>query len=325
MGTVIVRAYGEGDTTREGASLEEVSDLLALRGTTLWIDLDDPAAADMDVLAVELGLHHLAVEDALERHQRDKYVHYDDHLFLVCHAVALDVEQAELSTNEVDVFIGERWLVTVHRGQRELLDRACARWTKAHELMHHGVGFLVYGLLDVVLDGYSDVIEGFDGYYDRMADLVFGDDPIEPAEQRRWFKMRQSLSTFRRTVSPLTEALESMADRDAERFAPKVEPYLRDIASEVKRVASEVEALRDLVGQIVEINVTLRDYRQNMIMKKVTSWAAVIAVPTLVTGWYGMNVPYPGSGHTWGVITSTAVSLGASGTLYLMFRRKNWL
>jgi magnesium transporter len=191
--------------------------------------------------------------------------------------------------------------------------------------MHHGVGFLVYGLLDVVLDGYSDVIEGFDGYYDRMADLVFGDDPIEPAEQRRWFKMRQSLSTFRRTVSPLTEALESMADRDAERFAPKVEPYLRDIASEVKRVASEVEALRDLVGQIVEINVTLRDYRQNMIMKKVTSWAAVIAVPTLVTGWYGMNVPYPGSGHTWGVITSTAISVGASGTLYLMFRRKNWL
>jgi magnesium transporter len=325
MGTVTVRAYGEGDATREGASLEEVSDLLALRGTTLWVDLDDPTPADMDVLADELGLHHLAVEDALERHQRDKYVHYDDHLFLVCHAVALDVEQAELCTNEVDAFIGERWLVTVHRGQRELLDRACGRWTRAHELLQHGVGFLVYGLLDVVLDGYGAVIEGFDGYYDGMADRVFGDDPIEPAEQRQWFKMRQSLNTFRRTVSPLTEALETMVDRDAERFAPKVEPYLRDVASEVKRVASEVEALRELVGQIVEINVTLRDYRQNMIMKKVTSWAAVIAVPTLVTGWYGMNVPYPGSNETWGVITSTAVSLGASGALYLMFRRKGWL
>jgi magnesium transporter len=325
MGTVIVRAYGEGDKTVEGSTLDEVSDLLGITGATLWVDLQDPAPDDMNTLADELGLHHLAVEDALERHQRDKYVHYDDHLFLVCHAVALDVEQAELRTNEVNAFIGERWLVTVHRGQRELLDRACARWTRAHELLQHGVGFLVYGLLDVVLDGYGAVIEGFDGYYDGMADRVFGDDPIEPAEQRQWFKMRQSLNTFRRTVSPLTEALETMVDRDAERFAPKIEPYLRDVASEVKRVASEVEALRELVGQIVEINVTLRDYRQNMIMKKVTSWAAVIAVPTLVTGWYGMNVPYPGSNETWGVITSTAVSLGASGALYLMFRRKGWL
>ncbi len=116
MGTVTVRAYGEGDKTREGASLDEVSDLLALRGATVWVDLDDPSPTDMEVLAAELGLHHLAVEDALERHQRDKYVHYDDHLFLVCHAVQLDVEPAELRTDEVDAFIGDRWFVTVHKG-----------------------------------------------------------------------------------------------------------------------------------------------------------------------------------------------------------------
>jgi magnesium transporter len=116
-----------------------------------------------------------------------------------------------------------------------------------------------------------------------------------------------------------------MADRDLEWFSPKVAPYLRDIAGEVKRVASEVDALRDLVGQIVEVNITLRDYRQNVIMKKVTSWAAIIAVPTLVTGYYGMNVPYPGSGETWGVVTATAISFGASGVLYLLFRRRGWL
>jgi magnesium transporter len=325
MGTVTVRAYGEGDKSREGASLDEVSDLLELRGATVWVDLDDPSPADMEVLAAELGLHHLAVEDALERHQRDKYVHYDDHLFLVCHAVQLDVEPVELRTDEVDAFIGDRWFVTVHKGQRDLLDRASARWNRGHELVKHGVGFLVYGLLDVVLDGYSDTIEVFEQYYDGKADRVFGDEPLEPGEQRQWFEMRRALNTFRRTVSPLTEALESMADRDVERFSPHVAPYLRDIATEIKRVASEVEALRDLVGQIVEVNITLRDYRQNLIMKKVTSWAAIIAVPTLVTGYYGMNVPYPGSGATWGVITASAVSIGASGALYLMFRRKNWL
>jgi magnesium transporter len=324
MGTVIVRAYGEGDKTVEGSTLDEVSDLLGITGATLWVDLQDPAPDDMNTLADELGLHHLAVEDALERHQRDKYVHYDDHLFLICHAVDLDSERAELHAEEIDVFIGDRWLVTVHEGRRELLDRAATRWNQ-EKLSQHGVGLLVYGLLDELLDGYSDVIDAFEEYYDATADRVFADDPIEPTEQRHWFEMRRSLNQFRRTIGPLSDALASMTDRDLDRFSPGVEPYLRDIAGEAGRVAGEVEAVRELVGQIIEVNVTLRDYRQNTIVKKITGWAAIIAVPTLVTGYYGMNVPYPGSGETWGVFASTAISVGASGALYLRFRRMKWL
>jgi magnesium transporter len=325
MGTVIVRAYGEGDKTTEGSSLDEVSDLADLAGATLWIDLDDPSAADMDDLAGELGLHHLAVEDALERHQRDKFVHYDDHLFLVCHAVALDTDRGELTSDEVAVFIGDRWMATVHKGRRDLLDNVSARWGREHKVAQHGVGFLLYGLLDVLLDGYGDVIEDFEQYYDVMADRIFGDEPIEPGEQRQWFEMRRSLSLFRRTVAPLSEALGSLADRDLDRFSPKVAPYLRDVAGEVARVQSEVEALRDLVTQIVDVNITLRDFRQNTIVKKVTGWAAIIAVPTLVTGYYGMNVPYPGSGETWGAITASAISLGGACGLYALFRRKGWI
>jgi magnesium transporter len=324
MGTVIVRAYGEGDKTVEGTTLDEVSDLLGITGATLWVDLQDPTPDDMNVLADELGLHHLAVEDALERHQRDKYVHYDDHLFLVCHAVDIDAERAELHTEELDVFIGDRWLVTVHERRPDILDRAATRWNQ-EKLSQHGVGLLVYGLLDELLDGYNDVIDAFEEYYDGTADRVFADEPIEPSETRHWFEMRRSLNQFRRMVGPLNDALGSMADRDLERFSPGVAPYLRDAAGEAGRVASEVEALRELVGQIVEVNVTLRDYRQNTIVKKITGWAAIIAVPTLVTGYYGMNVPYPGSGETWGVIASTVISVGASGGLYLRFRRMKWL
>ena len=238
MGTVTVRAYGEGDKSREGASLDEVSDLLELRGATVWVDLDDPSPTDMEVLAAELGLHHLAVEDALERHQRDKYVHYDDHLFLVCHAVELDVEPAELRTHEVDAFIGDRWFVTVHKGQRDLLERASARWTRGPELAKHGVGFLLYGLLDVVLDGYSDTIDDFERYYDEKADRVFGDEPLEPAEQRQWFEMRQVAEH----VPPHREPAHRGAGvrwptGTSTASRPTFAPYLRDIASEVKRVA----------------------------------------------------------------------------------------
>src|SRR3954468_10471078 len=100
MGTVTVRAFGEGDKVAEGSTLSEVSDLLGIRGATLWIDLEEPSHDDMHLLAKELGLHRLAVEDAIERHQRDKYVHYDDHLFLVCHAVELDADAAELRADE---------------------------------------------------------------------------------------------------------------------------------------------------------------------------------------------------------------------------------
>ena len=137
-------------------------------------------------------------------------------------------------------------------------------------------------------------------YYDEKADHVFADDPIAPDEQRQWFEMRRTLNRFKRIVGPLSQALETMADRDRARFPEPAGPYLRDIAGEIARVAAEVEALRELVGQIVDVNLTLRDYRQNLVMKKVTSWAAIIAVPTLTTGYYGMNVPYPGSGETLG-------------------------
>ena len=169
----------------------------------VWIGLEDPTPRRSSrLLAGELGLHRLAVEDALEPHQRDKYVHYDDHLFLVCHGVALDVERAELVAREINAFIGDRWLVTVHRGAADVLDRAVARWDRSRELADCGVGFLVYGLLDVVLDGYFDVVEAFDGYYDEKADHVFGEDPIEPRQQRQWFEMRRTLNRFKRIVVP---------------------------------------------------------------------------------------------------------------------------
>jgi magnesium transporter len=325
MGTVTVRAYGEGDKTTDAASLDEVSDLLGLERATLWVGLENPSHDDMKLLAGELGLHHLAVEDVLDRHQRDKFVHYDDHLFLVCHAVELDAEGARLRTSEIDIVIGARWLVTVHDGQNALFDRVIARWDQLHDLSKHGVAFLVYGLLDVLLDGYFEVVEGFEEYIDATADRVFGESPIEPSRQRHWFEMRRALNQFRRLVAPLSEALETLADRDLERFAPKAAPYLRDLAGEVGRVAAEVDALRELVNQIVDVNLTLRDFRQNAIVKQVTSWAAIIAAPTLVTGYYGMNVPFPGSGETWGAITATAISFGAAGVLYGLFRRKGWI
>jgi magnesium transporter len=205
------------------------------------------------------------------------------------------------------------------------MDRVAARWDRARQLAGTSPGSVVYALLDVVVDGYFDAIDRFEQYYDDVADQVFGESPIEPSEHRQWFEMRKALSLFDRMIGPLAEALDTIAAEDLSRFADPAAPYLRDVAGEMARASGEVDSLRELVNHIVDANLVLRDYRQNAVMKKVTSWAAIIAVPTLITGWYGMNVPYPGSGEPWGVVTATVVAAGCSGSLYLLFRRKNWL
>ncbi len=317
--------FGADGIDERGDDLEQVSELLQRDGTIVWVDLDDPTPDDLTLLAAELGLHHLSVEDALESHQRDKYVHYDHHVFLVCHAIALDVEHAALDIVELDVFIGSRWLVTVHRGGRLVMDRVAARWEQVRRASGESVGFAVYALLDIVVDGYFATLDAFERYYDDASDRVFSEATIEPSAQRQWFEMRGALTRFERTVGPLSQALDTVVARDLDRFEDAAAPYLRDVQVELARASSEVNALRELVRQIVDMNLLLRDYRQNAVMKKVTSWAAIIAVPTLVSGWYGMNVPYPGSGEPWGVGAAAVLGLGCSGGLFVLFRRRGWL
>jgi magnesium transporter len=325
MGSITTRSYTDGQEHLTDGDLGEISDLLAASCDLVWVDIDEPTAAELDALADELGLHHLAIEDALDPHQRDKYVHYDQHVFLVAHGIELDVAAAELRTVELDVFIGERWLVTVHHGGADLVDRVMARWDKARALVDVRVGVAVYAVLDVIVDGYFDTIDRFEAFYDAAADQVFGESPIEPKAHRLWFEMRRALNQFDRIVGPLSDALRTVVDQDLDHFASESAPYLRDVEGELERASAEVDSLQQTVTHLVDANMVLRDYRQNLVMKKVTSWAAIIAVPTLVTGWYGMNVPYPGEGETWGVITSSAVALACSGALYVQFRRKQWL
>ncbi|MET0145237.1 MAG: magnesium transporter CorA family protein [Ilumatobacteraceae bacterium] len=327
MGAITTRVY-ERDAAAEvstGIDLEAVSDVLAGGCELVWIDMDDPDPPALRRLAEELGLHHLSVEDALDPHQRDKYVHYEHHVFLVCHAIDLDVEKAELVTAEIDTFIGDRWIVTVHRGRGDLMDRIVERWDRKRQMGGRSVGFILYGLLAVVSDGYFAAIDQFEEYYDDAGDRVFAERPIEPTEHRVWFEMRKALNAFDRIIRPLAEAVQTAVSQDLDRYDDAAEPYLRDAAGELARASTEVDSLRELVDHIVDANLVLRDYRQNLVMKKVTSWAAIIAVPTLVTGFYGMNVPYPGEGETWGVLASTAIALTFSGGLYALFKRKEWL
>jgi magnesium transporter len=319
------RVYCKGVLEAEGFPVADVSEHLERPDTVVWVDLCGPSRDELHELADELGLHPLAVEDALEPHQRPKLDHYSTHSFLTCHCVEVDTEAGRLEKSEIDAFISERWLITVRQDDRFDMDQVLQRWDRSPDLLAFGVGFLLYGLLDVIVDSYFDAVQCFDDYYDDVSEAIFSETPLSPSQQRHWFQMRQVLVRFHRLVVPLREAISSLMRRERHAVAEELYPYYQDVYDHILRVSESTDALRDLVSTIVETNLSVRDYRQNQIMKKVTSWAAIIAVPTLITGYYGMNVPYPSSGQTSGVIISLALMIGVAGLLYLVFKRKEWL
>jgi len=161
--------------------------------------------------------------------------------------------------------------------------------------------------------------------YEEVSDGIFSDRPLDPSEQRRWFDMRRALVRFHRLVVPLREAVSSLMRREQGIVSEGLYPYYEDVYDHILRVSESSDSLRDLVSTIVETNLSLRDYRQNQIVKKVGSWGAIIAVPALITGYYGMNVPYPGSGTYAGVLASAALMVAVSIGLYLLFRHWDWL
>ncbi len=325
MAATHTRVYLNGALEAEDFPLGDVSDHLARPGTIVWIDFVDPTRQDLEQLAVELDLHELAVDDALGPHQRSKLDRYDTHLFLASHWLRVDSVAGELRDTEVDTFIHDRWIVTVRKDAGFEMGRVTARWDRSPSLCAHGVSFLLYALLDEIVDGYFEAVQAFDDYYDEVSDGIFAERPLTPPEQRRWFLMRQALVRFHRIVVPMREAISSLMRREQGTVNDDLYPYYQDVYDHILRVTESTDALRDLVSTIVETNISLRDFRQNQVMKQVTSWAAIVAVPTLITGFYGMNVPYPGSGEPWGVYAATALTGGISLALYVLFRRRDWL
>ncbi len=319
------RVYRKGVLEAEDFPVAEVSDHLAEPDTIVWVDLCGPSAEQLHELAGELGLHELAVEDALGPHQRPKLDHYASHLFLSCHSVRVDPDRGDLADTEIDAFIHNRWLVTVRKDEGFSMDPVLRRWDRSPDLTANGTSFLLYGLLDVVVDGFFDTVQSFDDFYDEISEGIFSERPLDAAQQRHWFEMRRALVQFHRLVVPMREAVSGLMRREHGAVSEELYPYYQDVYDHILRVSESTDALRDLVATIVETNLSLRDYRQNQVMKKVTSWAAIIAVPTLVTGYYGMNVPYPGFGETSGFVLSAVLIILLSATLYVLFRRRDWL
>jgi magnesium transporter len=318
------RAYRGGRLENEGFSVEDVSDYLRDADNVVWIDLCAADADDLDIVAGELGLHKLAVEDALESRQRPKLDRYADHQLLSMYAVQLDEASADLRLSELTVFITSTAMVTVHDETFDF-DDVVRRWDDSMELATHGVGFLLYGLIDQVVDGHFDAVGELDEEIENVENLLFDDSSRATDVQRRSFGLRKNLVILRRVVLPMREVVNTLMRRDLEVVDEEMSPYFQDVYDHVLRATEWTESLRDMVSTILETNLTIQGNRLNVITKKVTSWAAIIAVPTAITGFYGQNLPYPGFADTNGLISSSILIVALSVGLYVTFRRNGWL
>lgn len=318
------RLYQAGALVESDFPVERISDHLQKSGCTVWADFVSPTAADLASIEQELGLHELAIEDAVQEHQRPKLDRYDTHLFLAAYAVSLDVATGELSTTEVKAFITQNALITVH-GPDFDIHQVVAHWDNDQDLAEHGISYLLWGLLDEIVDGHFTAVQELDGEMEKLEDVLFDEKPRDREVQKRSFELRKSLVLLRRAVLPMREVVNTVLRRDLGVIDEAMTPYFQDVYDHVLRATEWTESLRDMVTTILETNIGIQGNRMNLIMKKVTSWAAIIAVPTAITGFFGQNLLFPGFGTAWGTVASVVLIAIASVLLYLSFKRRDWL
>jgi magnesium transporter len=319
------RMYRNGALELEGFPVSDISEKLKEPDTIVWLDLRDPTHDDLSVLSDEFGLHPLAVEDAVLDHERPKLDRYRTHLFLTAYGVHLDTGTGQLATSELSAFITPRALITVRKDDGLDIGAVTERWDSSEDLAKHGIGFLLHGLIDFIVDGHFAAVQALDDSIESLEDQLFSDVPMDREVQRRSFELRKSLVLLRRVVLPMREVVNTLMRRDLHVIDESLHPYFQDVYDHVLRATEWTESLRDLVTTILETNLTIQGNRLNVITKKVTGWAAIIAVPTAITGFYGMNVPYPGFGKPWGVLAAVAIIIVAAAGLYALFRRNDWL
>ena len=319
------RLYRGGKLELEDFPVKDISEYVKDPEACVWLDYCEPTQAELATISEELQLHPLAVEDAVTEHQRPKMDRYDSHLFVSAYSLHLDTASGELQTSEIGVFVTAKALVTVRKDEGVDIKGILTRWDESKDLAEHGVSFLLWGLLDDIVDGHFEAVQSLDTEIESLEDLLFDERPQEREVQRRSFELRKSLVLLRRLVVPMREVVNSLMRRDLHVVDQGMAPYYQDVYDHVMRATDWTESLRDLVTTILETNIAIQGNRMNLARKNGTSWAAIIAVPTAITGFYGQNLPYPGFAAHWGFWFSSALIVVISLSLYWSFRRRDWL
>lgn len=320
---IACRLYREGRLEEARFDPAEISEVIGDPRVLVWLDVSGDVESHLALLKEEFGFHELALEDCVHAHQRPKIEPYNDHFFLVVYG--FDVREGRLVEHEIAAFVGRNYLVTVRKEPPIDLDPMVARWEQRAELAAEGGGYLLYVLLDEIVDRSFGVLDGYEDRIEDMQTLMF-EGVSDAGVQTQLFHVRKDLFRIRRVAGPLRDVLDSIQRRSGGVVTSALEPYYRDVYDHVLRVIDFVDTAREALATAMEAHLSVVSNRLNVVMKRLTAWASIILVPTLIAGIYGMNFRHmPELDWRYGYAFSLGVMALSGLLLHRAFRRRDWL
>ena len=313
---------------RDGKRLDDIpkADIhkyLREHGTFVWVALKDPAPDELDEMQREFGLHELAVEDARYGHGRPKLEEYGDSLFAVVHTV--EYLDDELNVGEVNIFVARNYVMTVRNRSREGFASVRARAEREPQLLKYGSAFVLYALIDAVVDRYFPVIERLEDELEQVERHIFSGMPARENIEAL-YELKQKLMTLKHATGPLQEYVGKLHGGRVPEVCVRTQEYFRDIDDHLSRINQSIDSLRDMVITATTVNLSLITLQEGETVKRLAAYGALVAVPTMIAGIYGMNFEHmPELKWAWGYPLSLALMAAIDGYLFYLFRKSKWL
>jgi len=305
--------------------LEQIRNALTRDDQFVWLGLYEPEQDVLRQVQQQFGLHDLAIEDAYNAHQRPKLELYEGAVFVVLRTAQLTASPRHLDFGETHVFVGRNYLVTVRHGSLRSHIGVRQRCESTPHLLSKGPGYVLYALMDFVVDQYLPIVQQIEEEVEDLEDVIFGRTDTGDATVRI-YQLKRDLLALRRAVGPLVEVCNRLMRFDLPHIPEDTRLYFRDVYDHIVRLNETIDAQRELLTTALEAHLSLMSHAQNEHMKRITAWAAMIAVPTMIAGIYGMNFRnMPELGWAYGYHLSIVVMVGACAALYVGFKRSGWL
>lgn len=305
--------------------IDDIRITLTREGQFIWLGLYEPDRELLRQIQQQFGLHDLAIEDAYNAHQRPKLELYEGSLFVVLRTAHLSASPRRLEFGETHIFVGSNYVVTVRHGSLRSHIGVRQRCESTPHLLAKGPGYVLYALMDFVVDQYLPIVQSIEEEVQELEDAILGEATNSEATPRI-YHLKRDLLALRRAVSPLVEVCNRLMRFDFQHVPEDTRPYFRDVYDHIVRLNETIDAQRELLTTALEAHLSLLSVAQNEHMKRITAWAAMIAVPTMIAGIYGMNFSNMPELHWhYGYLASIVGMALASLGLYLGFKRSGWL
>jgi magnesium transporter len=319
-------AYQDGAKLAD-IPVDEISDYLARPRCFVWVALADATPAELETMRVEFDLHELAVEDARNGHQRPKVEEYGESLFAVLHLVELGAEEGpgELHLGEVDIFVGLNYILSVRNRSRQGFLGVRERAEREPELLRLGSGFVLYALMDAVVDRYFPIIDRFESELETIEERIF-EKGMARGNIEALYDLKRRVTVLKHAVSPLLEAAGKLHGGRVPVVCAGVQDYFRDVVDHLIRINSSIDSIRDTIGTAIQVNLSMVTIEDSEVTKRLAAWAAIFAVCTAFAGIWGMNFEHmPELKWYYGYPAALLLIFTACGVLYWRFRRIGWI